>query len=428
MRKLVTKGRYLSWEDGTPFFYLGDTAWELFHKSSREEARQLLQVRAEQGFTVIQAVALGEFEGLTVPNFYGAFPLAKTDGEYDPTKPVLDGDYSYWDHVDFIVEEARALGLFIAMLPTWGDKFNRCWGTGPEIFHEENAFRYGAWIGGRYQDAENIIWMLGGDRPLEEKHRKIIDAMGLGIRSADQNHLITFHPPGAKDSTDFVKDAGYIDFHAAQTGHGTECYNSGSVMEKMAAACPDKPYLDAEPRYEDHPACFNEKIGYYWNADDVRQNLYWSLLSGACGHTYGNHNIWGMNRSVSGYFPFKWQEALRHPGANQVGFGKKLRLRRDYFSLVPAKDLLAENFEGMGYMAAAKGKGYAYIYAPLGIPFTVNLDAFPGENALKALWFDPRTGEETLFSVFPAAGKMTVAPPSCGKGCDWVLVLEEIEQ
>jgi hypothetical protein len=49
--------------DGKPFFYLADTAWELFHRLNREEAVQYLQNRADLGFTAIQAVALAELDG-----------------------------------------------------------------------------------------------------------------------------------------------------------------------------------------------------------------------------------------------------------------------------------------------------------------------------------------------------------------------------
>ena len=75
MKKLCTNGRYLSWESGEPFFYLGDTAWEMFHKLSREEIQYYCNQRARQGFNAIQAVALAEYDGLTVPNFYGQLPL-----------------------------------------------------------------------------------------------------------------------------------------------------------------------------------------------------------------------------------------------------------------------------------------------------------------------------------------------------------------
>ena len=47
------QGRYLQYADGTPFFYLGDTAWELFHRTTREEARLYLGDRARKGYTVI---------------------------------------------------------------------------------------------------------------------------------------------------------------------------------------------------------------------------------------------------------------------------------------------------------------------------------------------------------------------------------------
>ena len=43
--------RFLVDEQGQPFFYLADTAWELFHKLNREEADHYLADRAEKGFT-----------------------------------------------------------------------------------------------------------------------------------------------------------------------------------------------------------------------------------------------------------------------------------------------------------------------------------------------------------------------------------------
>src|SRR5690349_6787568 len=61
--------------DGKPFFWLGDTAWELFHKLNREDAELYFKTRADQGFNVIQVVALAELDGLHKPNAYGATPL-----------------------------------------------------------------------------------------------------------------------------------------------------------------------------------------------------------------------------------------------------------------------------------------------------------------------------------------------------------------
>ena len=116
--KVSDNKRFLVYEDGRPFFYLGDTAWELFHRLNREEASRYLEHRAKNGFTVIQAVALAEIDGHTVPNPYGHLPLL----DLDPAKPdVKDGPANdYWDQVDYIVNKAETLGLFIGFLPTWG--------------------------------------------------------------------------------------------------------------------------------------------------------------------------------------------------------------------------------------------------------------------------------------------------------------------
>ena len=173
--KISANHRFLIQQDGSPFFYLGDTAWELFHRLNREEADRYLENRARKGFTVIQAVALAELDGLNTPNAYGHRPLI----DNDPAKPdVKDGPRNdYWDHVDYIVEQANARGLLIGLLPTWGDKWNKKWGAGGGSFTPENAAVYGEWLGRRYQD-KALIWILGGDRPVEtDQHREIIRAM-----------------------------------------------------------------------------------------------------------------------------------------------------------------------------------------------------------------------------------------------------------
>ncbi|MCB1123259.1 MAG: DUF4038 domain-containing protein, partial [Verrucomicrobiae bacterium] len=148
--------RYLAYEDGTPFFYLGDTAWELLHRTDRKEADMYLEDRAAKGFTVIQAVALAEEEGLREPNSYGHRPLIGLDPSRPDVKPGEQNDY--WDHVDYIVDKAESLGMYIGFLPTWGDKWNQKWGVGPEVFTSENAETYGEFLGKRYGQ-KSIIWI-----------------------------------------------------------------------------------------------------------------------------------------------------------------------------------------------------------------------------------------------------------------------------
>src|SRR5688572_25190464 len=133
--------RYLL-KEGKPFFWLGDTGWELFHRLNREEADRYLKRRSEQGFTVIQAVILAEMDGLHIGNTYGETPLINED----PAKP----NEKYFEHVDYIIDKAAVYNINIGLLPTWGDKvFKDKWGKGPEIFTEQNAAIYAEWLANR---------------------------------------------------------------------------------------------------------------------------------------------------------------------------------------------------------------------------------------------------------------------------------------
>ncbi len=141
--KVSSDKRFLVTADGKPFFWLGDTAWELFHRLNREDAEKYLKNRAERRFTVMQAVVLAELDGLDDPNAYGERPLV----DNDPARP----NEAYFAHVDWIVKRANALGIYVGMLPTWGDKWNKKWGVGPEIFTVANAEAYGAVAGATLQ-------------------------------------------------------------------------------------------------------------------------------------------------------------------------------------------------------------------------------------------------------------------------------------
>jgi len=170
--------RFLVYKDGTPFFWLGDTAWEIFHRLNREEANRYLENRAKKGFTVIQAVAVAEFDGNNVPNAYGHLPFV----EMDPTRPdVKEGqENDYWDHVDYIVDKAQSLGLYVGFLPTWGRYWHDAVKDGKPLFNEANAESYGEWLGKRYKD-KAIVWILGGDHPIDNDEQKaVIRAMAEG--------------------------------------------------------------------------------------------------------------------------------------------------------------------------------------------------------------------------------------------------------
>ncbi|MDW8290923.1 MAG: glycoside hydrolase family 140 protein [Armatimonadota bacterium] len=417
-------GRYLVTERGTPFFYLGDTAWELFHRLTREEADLYLKDRAAKGFTVIQAVALAELEGLGAPNAYGHTPLHRND----PTQPNED----YFRHVDYVVNRAEELGLYIGMLPTWGDKVNRKWGAGPEIFTPDNARVYGEFLGKRYRD-KPIIWILGGDRPVEnETHLEVWRAMAKGLRRGDGGtHLITYHPMGGQSSSQYLHGEEWLDFNMLQSGHHAKPIPNYEMIERDYRLQPVKPCMDGEPNYENHPINWHPKNGWF-NNHDVRRAAYWALLAGAHGHTYGCHDIWQMyepgKREPIAYARTSWKEALHLPGASQMRYLKALILSRPPLLRVPDQSLIADNpGEGAEHVRAARGAdgSYAFLYLPVPRAIRVNLEVLSGAK-VRVWWFNPRQGQAHLVGEFVRRGEREFAPPSDKSPEDWVLVIDQV--
>lgn len=427
--KVSDDRRFLVTADGRPFFWLGDTAWELFHRLDREDAERYLRNRAERRFTVIQAVALAELDGLHAANPYGHTPLLNDD----PRTP----NEAYFAHVDWVVARANSLGLYVALLPTWGDKWNRKWGVGPEIFTPENAEAYGRWLGARYRSA-GMIWVVGGDRPIEsEAHRAIVEAMARGLRAGDGGtHLITFHPNGGHGSAEWFHDADWLDVNMRQNGHAPEFTGRYDRTRVDYDRTPVKPVLDGEPIYEDHPVSFNAKELGHSIAADVRRPLYWNLFAGAFGHTYGHHSVWQMwtpERVPVNNPLMPWQEAILQPGAAQMQHGRALMESRPFLARVPDPSVIVDTtiptaMPGTGryhFSATRDAAGtYAMVYAPVGRTFRVRMDVITGRQ-VKAWWFNPRTGTATAIGTFPNTGERAFTPPDAGEMLDWVLVLDD---
>jgi hypothetical protein len=215
--QVSSDGHYLQYEDGKPFFWLGDTGWELFHRLKKEEITKYLENRRSKGFNVIQAVILAEFDGLRKPNQYGTVPL----NNLDPTQP----NEAYFELVDWTVQQALQKNIFMGLLPTWGDKVTKLWGEGPVIFNEDNAYVYGKWLGNRYKQYPNIIWILGGDRPAVRDSldwRPIWRAMAKGIKEGTGNKAIfSYHTWGGENSTSqYLHNEDWLHINMMQSGHG----------------------------------------------------------------------------------------------------------------------------------------------------------------------------------------------------------------
>lgn len=418
--KISENKRFLVFEDGTPFFYLGDTGWELFHRLNKDETEKYLENRRAKGFTVIQAVALAELDGLNTPNAEGNKPLV----DNDPLKP----NEAYFAHIDWVVNKALEKGIFIGLLPTWGDKVVKS-GAGPVIFNKENAFLYGQWIGNRYKDFKNIIWINGGDRSGGGDNKIIWDALGDGIKSVDKNHLMTFHPRGDNSSSEWFQESSWLDFNMCQTGHGQRSYAIYKrIIVRDYNLSPIKPCFDGEPRYEDHPVGWKPEILGWFDDADIRQALYWNLFSGGFGHTYGCHPVWQMlapGRNPVGLARHNWYDVLDLPGAFDLIYARRLMESRPFLSRVPDQSLIAPSYyPETDYIVATRGEGYAFVYFPTGWAAEILLDKI-GAKTINAFWYDPRNGETKTIETFPGTGSKKFTPPTNGRGKDWILVLDD---
>lgn len=432
--KVSANRRFVVHADGTPFFYLGDTAWELFHRLDRADAEKYLETRRRQGFTVVQGVLLAEFDGLDEPNAYGHRPLVEHDPARPDVKPGPRNDY--WDHVDDLVAMAAERGLYMGLLPTWGDKAGpKKWGQGPVIFNAENARTYGRFLGERYRDAPNVIWILGGDRPAvddkEGDFRAVWHAMASAIEAATGGrHLITYHPMGGRSSSEWFHETPWLDFNMLQSGHGAKDGANHKMIAADYGRSPAKPVLDGEPRYEDHPVNWKPDLGWF-DDYDVRQAAYWALFAGAFGHTYGCHDVWQMltpARKPVSSARTPWREAIELPGAWQMGHVRRLMLSRPFLSRIPDAALVAGGQgEGADHVEATRDRdgAYAFVYVSTGRAVTVDLGRLSGAR-VKGWWFDPRTGGATTIGEWPREAMRAFTPPGTpGRGNDWVLVLDD---
>ena len=426
-------GHSLQFSNGKPFFWLGDTGWEMFHRLTLEEMKTYLDNRSAKGFTVIQAVALAEFDGLRKPNRYGEIPFKNLD----PAQP----NEKYFALIDSAIRYAKERNLFIGLLPTWGDKVTKLWGEGPVVFDSINAFTYGKWIGNRYKNEPNIIWILGGDRPAVNETndwRPVWRAMAKGIIEASNHHsIITYHPSGGENSTSqYLQNETWLDVNMFQSGHGgghdVPCWN---LVKRDLAYLPAKPTLDGEPNYEDHPVnpwpTWNPENGYY-RAYDVRKQTYRSVFAGACGVTYGHHAVWqfmSAREETINYPDRGWLNAIDRPGAFQVGYLRKLMESRPMLQRLADNTIIEKGQGEKGeHMEAFHAKDFSFtmIYLPVGK--TIQIKTSGMSKRITAWWFNPKDATSQIVPLAVTKPSMEFTSPTVGIENDWVLVLDDAEK
>lgn len=428
--KVSDNHRFLQFENGKPFFWLGETAWLLPSRSNREEASYFLGETAKNGFNVVQISILHDINAM---NAYGQWALPNG---FDFKNIDKKGEYNYWQHVDYIVKEAEKRGLYIGLVCVWGGNVKA------GLVSVDDAKKYGKFLAERYKDAPNVIWIIGGDQPGSIKP-EVWEAMATTIKGIDKNHMMTYHPFGRTTSATWFNNASWLDFNMFQSGHRRYGQVKGDgdltvepnteednwrFVERSQAIQPVKPVLDGEPSYEDIPQGLHDFTQPRWKAEDVRRYAYWSVFAGSFGHTYGNNST--MQMLHPGYSPAygatrPWYETIHDAGCQQMKYLKALVLAFPYFDRVGDQSVISGT-NGTQYerVIATRGNDYMLVYNYTNHPVEIDLTKISGEKKC-GWWMSPSDGSLEYIGELKNEKKTFFHSSGYRAGNDKVLIITD---
>lgn len=412
-----------------PFFWLGDTGWLLLSKLSREEAEDYFDNRVENGFNMIQIMVL---HTLKTVNYYGdsalidgniAYPnLRKNSGKTTP---------GYWEYLDELVAMAEKKGLYLAMVPVWGSNVK----SGK--VNSDQAAVYAEFLANRYRNNPNIIWLNGGDLKGSDSTNVWL-TIGKTLHKYDPEHLITFHPFGRTQSSDWFHNEDWLDFNMFQSGHRSYEQDSAADSKKFGednwryvaidyAKTPAKPTLDGEPSYEGIPKGLHDTLQPRWTDNDIRRYAWWSVFSGGCGFTYGHNSVMQFykTQSQAGAYGARqsWDEALNSAGAKQMKHLKYLAIKYGFHRLIPAAEKVTDQGIKYDYQPVLIGENLLLVYTYNGRSISLDTEATDLKKG-KFSWYSPRTGEQSKKKSIQK-NQYTFNPPGeVQNGNDWVLIIE----
>ncbi|MCW5976860.1 MAG: DUF4038 domain-containing protein [Bryobacteraceae bacterium] len=393
-------GRYFV-KDGSPFFWLGDTAWSIVNRYTPDEAEFYLESRRQQGFTVVHIMLLFDGgPGLTTAaaNQRNELPFVNMD----PATP----NEAYFQNVDRIVRLAQVKGLVLVILPCGGS--SGAFIAKKKIIARVNARAYGRWLGKRYREMPGIVWSNGFDlKPW--MYEDVAREFAAGLRETDQRHLITYHPSGGASSSYFHHE----DWLAANF---IQTWADYLKIYPMVFAdylrTPPKPVVHAEGAYEEGPEYPTAPITPLL----VRQQAYWAYMAGGF-HSYGHNDMWRKNPT--------WKASLDAPGAKNMGVLKRILASGEWWKRVPDQSVFTAGASGdktLNTALRSTSGDSAIVY--LSSPTTVSIDMskLTAGKTVRARWIHTETGAETAIGDFPNAWARSFTTPA-GR-LDAVLLLE----
>jgi len=399
--KISANHRYLVDQSGRPFLIQGDAAWSLIVGLDKADVETYLKNRQAKGFNTIIVNLLEHKFATHAPNdVFGEGPFT-TPGDF--TTP----NEKYFEYADWVIRKAGEYGIQVLLAPIYLGYQGTDEGWIEETLRNGPAkcLNYGLYVGKRYKDFDNIIWLMGGDRN-PESALEDVDMVALGIKENDHRHLMTAHCNAENTAMDQYAGGRWVDLNTT--------YTYRLVHDSLVTNYNFKPPLPnflVETTYEgEHNA----------SPVQIRRQAYWADLAGTTGQIMGNRPIW--------LFDPGWKEALDATGSQDMARLSRLFQSRPWYQFVPDQQHevvtggLGE-FLGLDYLMAARAEDGSTViaYTPTRRRVTVDLSKVSG-TTVKAWWFDPQTGKVSAAGEFPTTGSHDFTPPAEG---DWVLVLDD---
>jgi Protein of unknown function (DUF4038)/Putative collagen-binding domain of a collagenase len=437
----VTPGkRYLEDADGKPFLIHGDTAWSLIADLSRDDVELYLDDRRARGFnTILVSLLEHRFSSNAPANASDELPFHGQPFEtvaslaslvpygfahYGTGLATLVADYSmpneeYFAHADWVLRRAADKGFLVLLTPSYvgydggADGWYRAMvANGPERLRQ-----YGEYLGRRYRDFANIVWVHAGDYNPPDKD--LVRAIVEGIQRFDSRALHTAHGAPETAAIEYWQAEPWLQVN--------NVYTYGSVHAPALAqyARPERmPFFLIESAYENEHETTEQRL---------RTQAYQAVLSGAAGQIFGNNPIWHFDGPGIYPAPVTWQQAMDGRGTQSMTHLHDLLTSMPWWLLEPdvGGTLLTDGLgpeDQRAVAARAVDGSFAVLYLPSSRDVTVDLAQLAGSE-ISARWYDPADGRFSVVSgsPFSATGPRRFRPESSNNSSgfdDWVLVLE----
>lgn len=425
--KTTPNTRYFTYADGTPFFYLGDTQWNM-PANSIANFKTIIDKRVEQGFTVIQSEPISAGynlkDGITSSDL---FSFSKLDERF---KYIADKGLVHANAQLFFVAE---LGPNRAIYTdAYLEKLCRYW-----------VARYGAYP---------VMWTTAQESDKDFYHGRL-DANGSNSNpffdsttnpwKLVANYIYKYdpykHPQTAHQEYVTYTDASNSSFKNL-LGHSWWAVQWGPKKNgQLDFNIPKDYWINGQGK----PTVLYEGLyDHLWtNEFGARMQGWTAFLNGMCGYGYGAEDIWlydstydidkptvrdGITISVADK-QIKWAESVNLNSAKQMGYMHNFFNSIDWWNLIPRFDDPSWfTNDNSWYSIASKDNDLYVVYFYNNINRNTGVLKNLANTQYSIQWFNPISGKYDS----PVTTTITNSTYEIGNKpdmSDWVLVVKKYE-